>query len=195
MIHRRHIATGCLSCIVPCKPQVQLDSITSNELGDPGALVKVQGRPDITTLSDWQSQPNLGASPPLPRRLHACTSPEDTGRRRFASAYLRGSFPLSCVCSDNGHLWEADTCGFRVAALLSLSYDAMPAEYASVIITEFGARLACCRLCIVQLCQEGLAFGHWSTLKQDTRSSVLPAGAIPPTSVPVILREYQAEPV
>ena len=43
-------------------PQVQLDSITSNELGDPGALTAVAGRPDITTLADWQSQPNLGAA-------------------------------------------------------------------------------------------------------------------------------------
>jgi translation initiation factor eIF-2B subunit delta len=42
--------------------QVQLDSITSNELGDPGALTSVAGRPDITTLADWQSQPNLGAA-------------------------------------------------------------------------------------------------------------------------------------
>jgi hypothetical protein len=34
------------------------------------------------------------------------------------------------------------------AALLSLSYDAMPAEYASVIITEFGATAAGCLLCV-----------------------------------------------
>jgi hypothetical protein len=34
------------------------------------------------------------------------------------------------------------------AALLSLSYDAMPAEYASVIITEFGATAAVCFLCV-----------------------------------------------
>jgi len=42
------------------------------------------------------------------------------------------------------------------AALLNLMYDAMPAEYVSVIITELGA--------------------------------------IPCTSVPVILREYQQQP-
>jgi hypothetical protein len=34
------------------------------------------------------------------------------------------------------------------AALLSLSYDAMPAEYVSVIITEFGATAAVCFLCV-----------------------------------------------
>ncbi len=45
----------------PKTPQVQLDSITSNELGDPDALVSVAGRPDSTTLADWRSQPNLGA--------------------------------------------------------------------------------------------------------------------------------------
>ena len=32
--------------------------------------------------------------------------------------------------------------------MLSLSYDAMPAEYASVIITEFGATAARCFLCM-----------------------------------------------
>lgn len=42
------------------------------------------------------------------------------------------------------------------AALLNLAYDAMPAEYVSLIVTELGA--------------------------------------IPPTSVPVILREYQQQP-
>lgn len=43
------------------------------------------------------------------------------------------------------------------AGLLNLTYDAMPAEYVTVIVTE--------------------------------------CGAIPPTSVPVILREYRQEPV
>jgi translation initiation factor eIF-2B subunit delta len=43
------------------------------------------------------------------------------------------------------------------AGLLNLVYDAMPAEYVTLIVTEFGA--------------------------------------IPPTSVPVILREYRQEPV
>lgn len=42
------------------------------------------------------------------------------------------------------------------AGLLNLMYDAMPAEYVTLIATEFGA--------------------------------------IPPTSVPVILREYRQEP-
>ncbi|KAL6754214.1 hypothetical protein V8C86DRAFT_2707453 [Haematococcus lacustris] len=77
--------------------RVQLDSITHNELGDPGALAAVAGRPDVTALREWQDKPRLG--------------------------------------------------------LLNLKYDAMPAEYVTMIVTEFGM--------------------------------------IPPTSVPVILREYQ----
>lgn len=50
----------------------------------------------------------------------------------------------------------AETLSYAAAALLNLMYDAMPAEYVSVIITELGA--------------------------------------IPCTSVPVILREYQQQP-
>lgn len=46
-------------------------------------------------------------------------------------------------------------CVSWAAALLNLTYDAMPAEYVSLIVTELGA--------------------------------------IPPTSVPVILREYQQQ--
>ena len=59
----------------PPPPQVQLDSITSNELGDPGALVHVAGRPDITVLSDWQSQPNLGGAPGHPAAPHLPPAP------------------------------------------------------------------------------------------------------------------------
>jgi translation initiation factor eIF-2B subunit delta len=50
---------------------------------------------------------------------------------------------LSCVCLQN----------VNRLGLLNLKYDAMPAEYVTMIVTEFGM--------------------------------------IPPTSVPVILREYQ----
>ena len=53
---------GSYKAVLAVMLQVQLDSITSNELGDPGALTSVAGRPDITTLADWQSQPNLGAA-------------------------------------------------------------------------------------------------------------------------------------
>ena len=45
---------------------------------------------------------------------------------------------------------------FSLAGLLNLTYDAMPSEYVTLVVTEFGA--------------------------------------IPPTSVPVILREYRQEP-
>ncbi|CAK9205721.1 unnamed protein product [Sphagnum troendelagicum] len=79
--------------------RVQLDSITSNELGDPDALVKVPGRNDLSALEGW---------------------------------------------ADNEHL-----------QLLNLTYDATPADYVSMIITELGM--------------------------------------VPPTSVPVILREYRKE--
>eukprot|EP00891_Asterochloris_glomerata_P001719 jgi/Astpho2/1719/Aster-x1026 len=81
--------------------RVQLDSITRNELGDPGCVAHVEGRPDVVALQKWEQQPMLG--------------------------------------------------------LLNLTYDAMPQEYVTVVMTEFGA--------------------------------------IPPTSVPVILREYRQEPV
>eukprot|EP00884_Botryococcus_braunii_P018878 jgi/Botrbrau1/5674/Bobra.0071s0015.2 len=81
--------------------RVLLDSITSNELGNPEAVANVEARADITALKNWEEQSNLG--------------------------------------------------------LLNFTYDAMPAEYVTVIVTE--------------------------------------CGAIPPTSVPVILREYRQEPV
>ncbi|EIE24925.1 translation initiation factor [Coccomyxa subellipsoidea C-169] len=81
--------------------RVQLDSITSNELGDPDALVDVPFRPEASALRDWRSLPRLG--------------------------------------------------------LLNLVYDAMPADFVTLIVTEFGL--------------------------------------IPPTSVPVILREYRQDPV
>ncbi len=77
--------------------RVQLDSITHNELGDPGALATVARRPDVTALADGHHRQQLG--------------------------------------------------------LLNLKYDAMPCEYVTMIVTEFGS--------------------------------------VPPTSVPVILRERQ----
>nr|KYP55837.1 Translation initiation factor eIF-2B subunit delta [Cajanus cajan] len=39
--------------------RVQLDSICSNELGDPGAVAVVPGRMDINYLDNWTSQENL----------------------------------------------------------------------------------------------------------------------------------------
>ncbi|XP_024527590.1 probable translation initiation factor eIF-2B subunit delta [Selaginella moellendorffii] len=81
--------------------RVQLDSICSNELGDPDALVGVAGRKEFRELVGWDG-----------------------------SEHLR---------------------------LLNLTYDATPADYVSMIITEHGM--------------------------------------VPPTSVPVILREYRKEPI
>jgi len=78
--------------------RVQLDSICSNELGDPDALAKIQGR-DSDHLEGW---------------------------------------------ANNKHL-----------QLLNLTYDATPADYVSMIVTDYGM--------------------------------------VPPTSVPVIVREYRRE--
>ncbi len=41
--------------------RVQLDSFTSNELGDPDALAAVPLRPELTALQGWRAQPCLGA--------------------------------------------------------------------------------------------------------------------------------------
>ncbi|TKY73240.1 Translation initiation factor eIF-2B subunit delta [Spatholobus suberectus] len=79
--------------------RVQLDSICSNELGDPDAVAMVPGRVDVNYLDNWTSQDNL--------------------------------------------------------QLLNLFYDATPSDYVSAIVTDHGM--------------------------------------IPPTSVPVIVREYGRE--
>ncbi|KAF6143806.1 hypothetical protein GIB67_016727 [Kingdonia uniflora] len=79
--------------------RVQLDSICSNELGDPDAISRVSGRKDVNYLNDWASSGNL--------------------------------------------------------QLLNLIYDATPSDYVSIIITDYGM--------------------------------------VPPTSVPVIVREYRRE--
>ncbi|KAL5183635.1 Translation initiation factor eIF-2B subunit delta [Glycine soja] len=79
--------------------RVQLDSICSNELGDPDAIARVPGRMDVSYLSNWASEDNL--------------------------------------------------------RLLNLMYDATPSDYVSVIVTDYGM--------------------------------------LPPTSVPVIVREYGRE--
>ncbi|CAL1354679.1 unnamed protein product [Linum trigynum] len=79
--------------------RVQLDSICSNELGDPDAIGKVPGRMDVNYLDDVSNSVNL--------------------------------------------------------QLLNLMYDATPADYVSMIVTDYGM--------------------------------------IPPTSVPVIVREYRRD--
>ncbi|XP_051140964.1 probable translation initiation factor eIF-2B subunit delta isoform X2 [Andrographis paniculata] len=79
--------------------RVQLDSICSNELGDPDVISKVSGRKEIGYLNDWANIENL--------------------------------------------------------QLLNLFYDATPSDYISMIVTDYGM--------------------------------------IPPTSVPVIVREYNRE--
>ncbi|PIN26350.1 Translation initiation factor 2B, delta subunit (eIF-2Bdelta/GCD2) [Handroanthus impetiginosus] len=79
--------------------RVQLDSICSNELGDPDAIAKISGRSEINSLDGWANSENL--------------------------------------------------------QLLNLIYDATPSDYVSMIITDYGM--------------------------------------IPPTSVPVIVREYRRE--
>ncbi|CAI0451149.1 unnamed protein product [Linum tenue] len=79
--------------------RVQLDSICSNELGDPDVICKVRGRDEINFLDGWTNGNNL--------------------------------------------------------QLLNLIYDATPSDYVSMIITDYGM--------------------------------------VPPTSVPVIVREYRKE--
>ncbi|XP_020227539.1 translation initiation factor eIF-2B subunit delta [Cajanus cajan] len=79
--------------------RVLLDSICSNELGDPDAIARVAGRMDVDYLKNWASEDNL--------------------------------------------------------KLLNLMYDATPSDYVSVIVTDYGI--------------------------------------VPPTSVPVIVREYLRE--
>ncbi|KAE9590280.1 hypothetical protein Lalb_Chr21g0317951 [Lupinus albus] len=81
--------------------RVQLDSICSNELGDPGVISNVSGRVDINYLDGWTNIENL--------------------------------------------------------QLLNLIYDATPSDYVSMIVTDYGM--------------------------------------VPPTSVPVIVREYGREQV
>lgn len=41
--------------------RVQMDSITSNELGNPDDLVHVDQHPDIKSLNAWRDVDNLGA--------------------------------------------------------------------------------------------------------------------------------------
>ncbi|KAL5082792.1 hypothetical protein RYX36_011213 [Vicia faba] len=79
--------------------RVQLDSICSNELGDPDVVSKVSGRQDVNHLDAWSNTENL--------------------------------------------------------QLLNLIYDATPSDYVSMIVTDYGM--------------------------------------IPPTSVPVVVREYNRE--
>ena len=63
--------------------RVQLDSITSNELGDPDALASVPLRPELTSLQDWRSEPCLGAlpccSPAVPCCIACPSSPSGRG--------------------------------------------------------------------------------------------------------------------
>ena len=63
-------ADASKSVIICCETykfaeRVLLDSITLNELGDPGALVRVPLRPDLTALEGWAALPQLSAPPPL----------------------------------------------------------------------------------------------------------------------------------
>ncbi|XP_068305777.1 uncharacterized protein [Pyrus communis] len=94
----------CVPVLICCEAykfheRVQLDSICSNELGDPHAIAKVPGRTDVNYLDNWANKENL--------------------------------------------------------QLLNLMYDATPSDYISMIVTDYGM--------------------------------------IPPTSVPVIVREYGRE--
>ncbi|KAI8465109.1 MAG: translation initiation factor [Monoraphidium minutum] len=100
--------------------RVQLDSITHNELGDPGVLATL---PAGAAIAGDRREPGAGAAAGAPAPA--------------PSPHLAG--------------WEA----VPQLGLLNLRYDAMPAEYVTCVVTEFGM--------------------------------------IPPSSVPVILREWGAK--
>jgi len=88
--------------------RVLLDSITLNELGDPGALAAVPLRPDLAALEGWAAQPRLSAAPrpaalerdpahpppchvPVPGR--PCRPRMISGRER---AHARAAPPQAC---------------------------------------------------------------------------------------------------
>ncbi|KAG2667301.1 hypothetical protein I3760_15G107400 [Carya illinoinensis] len=52
--------------------RVQLDSICSNELGDPEAIAKVPGRTDVSYLNNWANKGNLQ----LLNLMYDCTPPD-----------------------------------------------------------------------------------------------------------------------
>lgn len=103
--------------------RVQLDSITHNELGDPGALALLP--------------PGAKAAAPVGDDKAAAAAPAGDGCGAVTSP------PLAS--------WES----VPRLGLLNLKYDAMPADYVTMIVTEFGM--------------------------------------VPPSSVPVILREWGAK--
>ncbi|GBF93276.1 translation initiation factor eIF-2B subunit delta [Raphidocelis subcapitata] len=108
--------------------RVQLDSITHNELGDPGVLARL---PPSCAAAAAAADGAAAAS------ASASGAADGGGAGSVASPALVG--------------WE----GVPRLGLLNLKYDAMPAEYVTMVVTEFGM--------------------------------------IPPSSVPVILREWGAK--
>ena len=90
----------------------------------------------------------------MPARSSARSVPRPNATPR---ACMPGPSPGPPPPAASDHGPGARSCARRAAAgLLNLMYDAMPADYVTLIATEFGV--------------------------------------IPPTSVPVILREYRQEP-
>lgn len=118
--------------------RVQLDSITHNELGDPEALAAVPGKPEMNALEVGCLHAGgrrwcwFGAS------AATCTS----GAKNDGCGLTPGQLSRTQGWRDNPRL-----------RLLNLKYDVMPAEYVTMVVTEFGM--------------------------------------VPPTSVPVILREFR----
>ena len=49
------------ACLARQTLQVQLDSITVNELGDPSAIASIPGHPEKRELQNWETTPRLGA--------------------------------------------------------------------------------------------------------------------------------------
>eukprot|EP00897_Mesotaenium_endlicherianum_P006765 jgi/Mesen1/6116/ME000311S05212 len=57
--HAHHVPVMICCETYKLSERVQLDSITSNELGDPDELARVRGREDKVALEGWQDNPNL----------------------------------------------------------------------------------------------------------------------------------------
>ena len=73
--------------------RVQLDSITSNELGDPDAMASVPGRAEITDLQGWRDNPKLGEV--LPGQSDLCSPLFIVGRNAGAGTILSCRFRVS----------------------------------------------------------------------------------------------------
>jgi translation initiation factor eIF-2B subunit delta len=158
--------------------RVQLDAITNNELGDPRALVTVAGRsgPQVglggegvggLVLVKGGRAPGLGLAAWCMEVSNRCSRGSwRTGAAKRCPSSLGAQLQGQPACQPAPprlvppppaprQVLQGAAEALPRLGLLNLKYDAMPAEYVTMVVTEFGM--------------------------------------IPPTSVPVILREYRQE--